>query len=168
MGRVLKWTGIGCGAFVGLLVVLIIIVAVASSGDSNQPEVSVADGGSVGTSPDVPEVPDGKERTSPLPRGYSITHNNLELTVLDVSYSTSESGLFASLDDDHMWADVTLRIEAVGDPNKSYTYNTIDFRLVGDRGVIYDDWVAVPEKDMGSGGTFRRRQSGGQGNSPSP
>ena len=47
-----------------------------------------------------------------------------------------------------------LRLEAVGDPNKSYRYNTSEFRLVGDKGVIYDNWITVPNSDMGSGEFF--------------
>ena len=114
----------------GLLVVLIIIAVATSIGDSDEPEISVADSASTGSSPSTPAVPDGKERTRPLPRGYSITHDDLKVTILDVSYSSSEGGLFASLEDDHVWAIVKLRLEAVGDPNKSYRYNTLEFRLV--------------------------------------
>ena len=154
MGRVLKWVGIGCGGFLGLFVLLIVIGVVVSGGESDEPEVSVAERSSTGSSPDVPEVPNGKERTNPLPRGYSITHDDLKVTILDVSYSSSEGGLFASLKDAHVWAIVTLRLEAVGDPNKSFRYGTSEFRLVGDKGVIYEDWIAVPESDMGSGEFF--------------
>ena len=171
MGRILKWAGIGCGGLLGLLVVVMIIGVAVSVGDSDEPEISVADSASsVGDSDEpeisdadsasigglstVPKVPDGKERTNPLPRGYSITHNDLKVTVMEVSYSFSEGGLFASLEKGHVWAIVKLRLEAVGNPNKSYRYNTLEFRLVGDKGVIYDDWIAVPENDMGSGEFF--------------
>ena len=154
MGKVLKWAGIGCGGFLGLIVLLVIIAAIVSGGSDDEPEVSVADDISTGSSSDGSQTPDGKERTNPLPRGYSITHNNLRITILDVSYSTSEGGLFASLEDNHKWATVKIRLEAVGDPNKTYSYNTINFRLVGDRGVIYDDWVAVAEDALGSGELF--------------
>ena len=95
------------------------------------------------------EVSDGRERTNPLPRGHSITHDALKLTVLDVAYSPDENGSYSPLKTNHVWAVVKLRLEAVGDPNKSYSYNTIDFRLVGDRGVIYNDWVEAPKRDLG-------------------
>ena len=101
-----------------------------------------------------PKFPTEKSERVPLPRGYSITHDDLKITILDVSYSTSESGLFASLEDNHVWVDVKLRLEAIGDPNKTFTYNTIDFRLVGDKAVVYDDWMAVPDGDIGSGELF--------------
>lgn len=170
MGKVLKWTGIGCGGILGILVVVGIIIALVSGGGSDDPEVSVADDSSAGSSPtetvgtagdssatateDVSQIPDGRERTEPLPRGYSITHDDFKVTVLDVSYSTSEEGIFASLEDDHVWAIVKLRLEAVGDPNKSYRYSTSNFRMVGDMSTIYDEWISVPDDDMGSGEVF--------------
>lgn len=152
MGKVLKWMGIGCGGLLGLLVIVILIVVLVSGGDSAEPEVSVAENVAAASST---EAPDGRERTNPLPRGYSITHSNLKVTIIDVSYSSSEGGLFSSLEENHVWAIVELRLEAVGDPNKAYWYRTSEFRLVGDRGIIYDEsWITVPNNDIGSGEFF--------------
>lgn len=138
----------------GLVVAAIIMAVIATSGDGDEPEVGVAGNKSTESSPGVDGVPDGKERTNPLPRGHSITRDALKLTVLDVAYSPDENGSYAPLEENHVWAVVKLRLEAVGDPNNSYSYNTIDFRLVGDRGVIYNDWVEAPKSDMGSGEFF--------------
>ena len=138
----------------GLVVAAIIMAVIATGGDGDEPANSVVGNGSTGNSPDVYEVSDGRERTNPLPRGHSITHDALKLTVLDVSFSPDENGSYAPLEDNHVWAFVKLRLEAVGDPNKSYGYNTIDIRFVGDKGVIYNDWVEAPRRDMGSGEFF--------------
>ena len=154
MGKVFKWTAIGCGGLLGLIIIVVIVAAIAGGGGGSESEVRVASDGAIGNPSDTVEVPDGKEKTNPLPRGYSVTHNDLRLTILGVSYSTSEQGVFTSLEEDHVWATVELRIEALGDPNDTFTYNTIDFRLVGDRGIIYDDWAFVPDGDMGSGEFF--------------
>ena len=89
-----------------------------------------------------------------MPRGYSITHDDFRVTIVDVTYSSSEGGIFTSLEENHVWAIVDLRLEAIGDPNRSYSYNTIHFRLVGDMGVIYDEWAFVPDGDIGSGEVF--------------
>ena len=155
MGKALKWTGIGCGGFLGFLIVIVIIVALASGGESDETEVSVADNSTEGGAATEVRIPDGKERTNALPRGYSITHDDFKITVLDVSYSSSEGGVFATLKQDNVWTIVKLRLEAVGDPNKTYSYNTFDFRIVGDKGTIYDDWF-IPSTDdaLGSAEVF--------------
>lgn len=103
---------------------------------------------------DVSQIPDGRKRTEPLPRGYSITHDDFKVTILDVSYSTSGGGVLASLEENHVWAIVKLRLESVGDPNKSYSYSTSSFRMVGDMSTIYDDWVFAPDDDIGTGEVF--------------
>ena len=102
----------------------------------------------------TPVVPDGKSRTAPIPRGQSVTHDDFKLTITDVSYSTAGEGFFAELEEGHVWTYVSLRIESTGDPDKTYSYNTINFRMVGSRGVIYDDWVSKPRGDLGSGEVF--------------
>ena len=153
MGKFFKWAGIGCGGLLALAVLVVIIIAVASSGGSDEPEVSVADDASPQNTPSAPEIPDGKTRTSPLPRGYSITHDDFKVTVLGVTYSTEDTA-FLTLEENHLWAIVDLRLEAVGSPDRSHGYNTINFRLVGDMGVIYDEWAFVPDGDIGSGEVF--------------
>ncbi|MDE2717355.1 MAG: DUF4352 domain-containing protein, partial [Chloroflexota bacterium] len=155
MGKALKWAGIGCGGLLGLLLLIIIIAALVSGGGSDENEVSVAENAPGGGTATEVRVPDGKERTNALPRGYSITHDGFKVTVLDVSYSSSEGGIFATLKEDNVWAIVKLRLEAVGDPNKTYSYNTFDFRIVGDKGTIYDDWF-IPSTDdaLGSAEVF--------------
>ena len=116
--------------------------------------VTVAESGPMGNESDLSKVPDGTERTNPVPLGYSVTHNNLKITVLEFFYIADDGGLFAILDENHRWSRVNMQIEAVGGPNQTYRYNTKDFRLVGERGVIYDDWVLAPDGDMGSGELF--------------
>ena len=125
-----------------------------SSERATSSEVNTKDDSSTEGAEDVPQIPDGRKRTEPLPRGYSITHDDFKVTILDVSYSTDEGGVLASLEDDHVWAIVKLRLESVGDPNKSYRYNTSNFRMVGDMSTIYDDWISTPDDDIGAGEVF--------------
>ncbi len=108
----------------------------------------------MGSESDISYVPDGKERTNPVSPGYSITHNDLKITILELFYIADEGCLFATLEEHHRWSRVNLRIKAVGDSNQTYRYNTKHFRLKGDRGVIYYDWVLAPEGDMASGELF--------------
>ena len=157
MGKGLKWTLIGCGGLLGLLAVVVVLIFVflwPTSVSTVESDVIIAVNGPMGSESDVSKVPDGKERTNPLPLGYSVTHNNLKITILEFFYIADEGGLFATLEENHRWSRVNLRIEAVGNSNQTYRYNTKDFRLVGDRGVIYDDWVLAPDGDMGSGELF--------------
>ena len=57
------------------------------------------------------------------------------------------SGPFASLDSDHEWVVVRLHIKNPGSADKTQRYNTLDFRIVGKRGIIYDDWFPAPSTD---------------------
>ena len=157
MSKGLKWTIIGCGGLLGLLVVVVVLMFLYAWPVSETTVVSVvseAEVGPMGSESDLSKVPDGTERTNPVPLGYSVTHNNLKITVLEFFYIADDGGLFAILEENHRWSRVNMQIEAVGGPNQTYRYNTKDFRLVGDRGVIYDDWVLAPDGDMGSGELF--------------
>lgn len=79
----------------------------------------------VPTATATPVVPDGKSRTAPIPRGQSVTHDDFKLTITDVSYSTAGEGFFAELEEGHVWAYVSLRIESTGDPDKTrHTHTT--------------------------------------------
>ena len=157
MSKGLKWTIIGCGGLLGLLVVVVVLMFLYAWPVSETTVVSVvtvAESGPMGSESDLSKVPDGTERTNPVPLGYSVTHNNLKITILEFFYIADDGGLFAILEENHRWSRVNMQIEAVGGPNQTYRYNTKDFRLVGDRGVIYDDWVLAPDGDMGSGELF--------------
>ena len=157
MNKGLKWTIIGCGGLLGLLVVVVVLMFLYAWPVSETTVVSVvtvAESGPMGSESDLSKVPDGTERTNPVPLGYSVTHNNLKITILEFFYIADDGGLFAILEENHRWSRVNMQIEAVGGPNQTYRYNTKDFRLVGDRGVIYDDWVLAPDGDMGSGELF--------------
>ena len=157
MSKGLKWTIIGCGGLLGLLVVVVVLMFLYAWPVSETTVVSVvseAEVGPMGSESDLSKVPDGTERTNPVPLGYSVTHNNLKITVLEFFYIADDGGLFAILEENHRWSRVNMQIEAVGGPNQTYRYNTKDFRLVGERGVIYDDWVLAPDGDMGSGELF--------------
>ena len=141
----------------GLLVVVVVLMFLYAWPVRETTVVSVvseAEVGPMGSESDLSKVPDGTERTNPVPLGYSVTHNNLKITVLEFFYIADVGGLFAILEENHRWSRVNMQIEAVGGPNQTYRYNTKDFRLVGDRGVIYDDWVLAPDGDMGSGELF--------------
>ena len=141
----------------GLLVVVVVLVFLFTWPISKTTVVSVvseAEVGPMGSESDLSKVPDGTERTNPVPLGYSVTHNNMKITILEFFYIADDGGLFAILEENHRWSRVNMQIEAVGGPNQTYRYNTKDFRLVGDRGVIYDDWVLAPDGDMGSGELF--------------
>ena len=157
MNKGLKWTIIGCGGLLGLLVVVVVLMFLYAWPVSETTVVSVvseAEVGPMGSESDLSKVPDGTERTNPVPLGYSVTHNNLKITILEFFYIADDGGLFAILEENHRWSRVNMQIEAVGGPNQNYRYNTKDFRLVGERGVIYDDWVLAPDGDMGSGELF--------------
>ena len=157
MSKGLKWTIIGCGGLLGLLVVVVVLMFLYAWPVRETTVVSVvseAEVGPMGSESDLSKVPDGTERTNRVPLGYSVTHNNLKITVLEFFYIADDGGLFAILEENHRWSRVNMQIEAVGGPNQTYRYNTKDFRLVGDRGVIYDDWVLAPDGDMGSGELF--------------
>ena len=157
MSKGLKWAIIGCGGLLGLLIVVVVLIflfLLPYGEPTVESEVIIAEIGPVGSEPDVSKVPDGKERTNPVPLGYSVTNNNLKITILEFFYIADDGGLFAILEENHRWSKVNIQIEAVGGPNQTYRYNTKDFRLVGDRGVIYDDWVLAPDGDMGSGELF--------------
>lgn len=175
MRKAFKWIGIGCGGLFGLFVIIVVIAALVSGGGSDESEVSVA-GDTSGEAqadetksltpvsneesrteplPTSTPVPNGKSRAEPLPRGYSITHDDFKVTVLDISYSSSEGGIFTALKENHVWATVKLRLEAVGDSDKTFSYHTWNFRIVGDMGVIYDDkLIASTDDDLGSGEVF--------------
>ena len=157
MNKGVKWAIIGCGGLLGLLVVVVVLMFLYAWPVSETTVVSVvseAEVGPMGSESDLSKVPDGTERTNPVPLGYSVTHNNLKITILEFFYIADDGGLFAILEENHRWSRVNMQIEAVGGPNQTYRYNTKDFRLVGDRGVIYDDWVLAPDGDMGSGELF--------------
>lgn len=156
MRKTFKWIGIGCGGLFGLFVVIVIIAALVSGGGSDESEVSLAGDSSEEAQPDEAQIPNGKSRTEPLPRGYSITHDDFKVTVLNVSYSQSEGGIFTELKENHVWAIVKLRLEAVGSSNETFSYHTSYFRIVGDMGTIYDDWLftASTDDDLGSGEVF--------------
>ena len=107
-------------------------------------------------SPIPTPIPSGKTRSEPVPYGYSIFHSGIEITVMDVTRGVDLSNAFSSLDEGHEWVVVKLRLVNPGSPDKTQTYNTIDFRVVGKRGVIYDDWLFAPVTDtpLGSGEFF--------------
>ncbi len=144
--------GLECIGLLGLVVAAIVLAVIATNGDGDEGDFAVNKRG--GDSSFGDEALLGNSRTRPLPKGHAITHNDLSVTVLDVSYSTKQNGSFASLEENHVWAVVTLRLEAIGDPNKAFGYNTVDFRLVGDRGAVYNGWMEAPKSDMGSGEFF--------------
>ena len=107
-------------------------------------------------SPTPTPIPSGKTRSEPIPYGYSTIHSGIEIAVLDVTRGANLSdSLFASLDEGHEWVIVKLRVANPGSPDKTQRYNTLDFRIVGKKGVVYDDWF-TPDTDtsLGSGEFF--------------
>ena len=119
MSKGLKWAIIGCGGLLGLLIVVVVLVFLFAwpvTETTVVSEVIIAEIGPAASSSDVSKVPDGTERMSPVPLGYSITHDDLKITILEFFYIADEGGLFALLEENHRWSRVNMQIEAVGGP----------------------------------------------------
>ena len=107
--------------------------------------------GSTPTSADT-----GKSPTNPVAYGVPIVHTDIEVTVLDVKRNHPTPSTFFEPKDDHEWVTVTLRVRNVDDNrDKAKSYNDLDFRMTGKRGLIYNN-IFTPDTDtpLGSGDFF--------------
>lgn len=67
----------------------------------------------------------------------------------DAWASIHEMNPFNSEPDEGMeYIIVTLRVRNLGDPTETKTVSAFDFRVVGERGVIYDAPLIVVEKEL--------------------
>lgn len=148
-------------------VIVFIIVAIAqasigsyyASNESSSASSSAAqtDAPSVASAPPTPTpIPSGESRSEPAPYGYPVVHSGIEVTVLDVTRGVELPDIFTPLDEGNEWVVVNLRLRNQGDPDKTKRYHTSDFRIVGSRGIIYDDWFITPNtgSNLGSGEFF--------------
>lgn len=154
----------------GVVVFIIVIIAQASLGsddasNESSPASSSAaqtDAPSVASSPPTQapptptSIPSGESRSEPAPYGYPVVHSGIEVTVLDVTRGIDLPDIFTPLDEGNEWVVVNLRLRNQGDPDKTKRYHTSDFRIVGSRGIIYDDWFITPNtgSNLGSGEFF--------------
>ncbi len=136
-----------------------IVMAIAGGDDgatTDEATVSseaASSGGTEGT-PDRTDL--GKSPTNPLVYGVPIVHRDIEVTVLDVKRNHPTPSTFFEPKEEHEWVTVTLRVRNVDDDrDKAKSYNDLDFRITGRRGVIYDD-IFTPSTDspLGAGEFF--------------
>lgn len=148
-----------------IVVFAIVFIAQASiesddaSNESSSASSSAAqaDALSSDSAPPTPTpIPSGESRSEPVPYGYPVVHSGIEVTVLDVTRGVDLPDIFTPLDEGNEWVVVKLRLRNQGDPDKTRRYHTSDFRIVGKRGVIYDDWFITPNtgSNLGSGEFF--------------
>lgn len=89
--------------------------------------------------PTATPIPSGKTKTEPVPYGFPVTHSNdIEVTVLDVTREWVADSIFSEPDEGNEWVIIKLKLRNTGDPNKTESYSTLDFRVTGQSGVIYD------------------------------
>lgn len=148
-----------------VIVFVVVVIAQASLGsdyasnESSSASSSAAqtDAPSVASAPPTPTpIPSGESRSEPAPYGYPVVHSGIEVTVLDVTRGVELPDIFTPLDEGNEWVVVNLRLRNQGDPDKTKRYHTSDFRIVGSRGIIYDDWFITPNtgSNLGSGEFF--------------
>ena len=97
-----------------------------------------------------PEPPLGTGRTNPVPYGASFTHNDIEVTILEVARLAKEGSFFPGLalrkapDEGNHYIGIKLRLRNVGDQNETRSYSKDFFRVTGELGFVYDE-VRTPE-----------------------
>jgi len=88
--------------------------------------------------------PMGLSRLNPIPMGESvIADNGIELVVLgferDAWPTIYDANMFNAEPDEGMeYVIVMMRVKNLGDPSKTKRVTSWDFRVVGERGTIYD------------------------------
>ena len=126
---------------VGLVVLIVIAALFAESPEENGGESSnIAGQLAPEQLPKVKYNPEtaGSSRIEPSPFGQPIVHKGMEVTVLNVIRGWPGGSSFFTPDTDHEWTAVSLRLRNLGPAEKTETYNPIEFRVTGSRGVIYD------------------------------
>ena len=99
------------------------------------------------------EPQQGFVRSNPVPYGTSLTHNEMQITVLDVITSSQiRSGskevpggiagirVHGELDEDHEVVLIRVRLLNLAPSNETKSYSPVHFRVAGSRGTIYDEW----------------------------
>lgn len=87
----------------------------------------------------------GKTRANPVPLGSSLQYGDMELTVLwfeRQAYTLSSSimaGWPCVPSQGKEYAVATIGLRNLGSPDGTQNYYTIDFRMVGSEGTIYDN-----------------------------
>lgn len=95
-------------------------------------------------------VPLGTGRTNPVPYGDSFTHDNMEITVLEVSRLAKEGTFFSGLSlrnaprNGYHYVAIKLRLRNVGGLNETRTYSKDHFWITGNLGFVHGD-VISPE-----------------------
>lgn len=111
------------------------------------------------TLPSPTPVPIGMSRNNPVASGQSILcEDNLEVSVLKVERGETawnkiySYNMFNSkLDEGMEYILVTVRVKFVGDSNKTQRVASSYFRVVGNKGTIYEEpFVLVVSKDLAS------------------
>ena len=147
LGLVLVWV---------VLLPIGIVMAIAGGGDgatSDEPRQAASSEGTEGT-PSRTDL--GKSPTNPIGYGVPIVHRDIEVTVLDVKRNHPTPSTFFEPKEEHEWVTVTLRVRNVDDDrDKAKSYNDLDFRITGRRGLIYND-IFTPNTDtpLGAGDFF--------------
>ena len=93
--------------------------------------------------PTLTPIPAGKSKGNPVPLGFTLRYRNTEMTVIGLSRSY-EIG-WHTPPEGKVYAVATVMIRNVGSPDKTESYVPSDFRIVGSKGVIYDDWLFEPD-----------------------
>lgn len=93
--------------------------------------------------PTWPMPPLGTGKTNPVDFGIPFTHNNIEVTVLEVGRLAQEGRFFPGLslrkspDKGYHYIGVKLHLRNVGDRNDTRTYSKDHFWVTGKLGLVY-------------------------------
>ena len=143
----------------GVVLLPIGIVLAVAGGDENTPDEPVVSREAT-TPEETVSAPTptntGKSPTSPIAYGVPVVHRDIEVTVLDIKRNHPTPSTFFEPKEEHEWVTVTLRVRNVDDDrDKAKSYNDLDFRITGSRGLIYDN-IFTPKTDtpLGSGDFF--------------
>ena len=97
----------------------------------------------------------GTQPVNPYPAGRSMTHDGIEVTVLEVRRDYPKDVMFFAPKEGHEWVTVTLRLRNTSDSSGSTKhYNAWHFRITGDKGVIYGHDVTPSTGAMLNSGEF--------------
>ena len=152
-------TWIGWGTALAGLILFIVGVSLTPSRAPKEETLKVM------VMPTSTPLPDGKTRTNPVPFGLPLRYGDKEVAVLNVKKQSliGEKGEWKfplvdywEAEEGKIFLIVTIRFRNVGSPDKTQHYNTIDFRVVGAKGKIYDWPLFEPEtgNNLGSGELF--------------
>ena len=110
--------------------------------------------GTLLTSEPPEQVAENFDRVNPARRGVPVVHSGIEVTVLDAKRGYPAEDGSHELREGYEWVTATLRVRNVGGkPDEPDPYHDVEFPLIGERGVTYDDIFVPPhdERRLGSG-----------------